>query len=276
MFYKKEINGTVIYRSTLLDGVCHGFSTRLGGVSAGAVAGLNMGYDRGDDRESVDENRRIFARACGISERSFVGAQVFVSAKQIHSCRVEYAERERAQGGSECDGFVTGEVGLPLAVKTADCVPILLYDGEARVAAAIHAGWRGTASGIVSVAVGKMCAIGAERRRIRAAIGPAICGECFVVGEDFKEQFSALAESSPDEITRENSARIADKFVVRGGDGRLRCDLCAVNARLLALAGVSPSLIDRADICTKEHENEFWSHRRDGSSRGVMAAAIML
>ncbi len=276
MFYKEEKNGTVIYKSTVLDGVRHGFSTRLGGVSSGPAAGLNMGYERGDSEENVNENRRIFAAACGIPEGSFAGMHVFASAKQIHSCRVEYVTAETAAGDFACDGFVTDRAGVPLAVKSADCVPILLYDGGAGVAAAVHAGWRGTAGGIASVAVARMCTLGAEPQRIRAAIGPAVCGGCFAVGEDFAEQFSALSESSPDEITREHSARLADEFIVRGADGRLHCDLCSVNARLLSLAGVSPSHIDRADICTKEHKDEFWSHRRDGDARGVMAAAIML
>ncbi len=275
MFYKEEKCGTVIYRSTLLDGVVHGFSTRIGGVSAGCdAAGLNMGYERGDTESSVDENRRIFAEACGISEDRFVGRRVFASAKQVHSCRIEYAVPSTAGSDFVCDGFVTDIHGVPIAVKTADCVPILLYESGAEVAAAVHAGWRGTARGIAAVAVERMCRLGAMRSRIRAAIGPSICASCFVVGEDFADSFRELASQSPHMRMRIGAESMTDDFIRRGEDGALHCDLQSVNERLLTLVGVRH--IDRADICTKEHPDEFWSHRRDGGARGVMAAAIML
>lgn len=274
MFYKEEREGTVVYRSTLLDGVCHGFSTRVGGTSEGDADGLNMGYERGDKNEAVNENRRIFARACGIEEPAFVGERVFVSAKQAHSCRIEYVTSSTVSGDFVCDGFVTDAPKVPIAVKMADCVPILLYESGANVAAAVHAGWRGTALGIAAVAVERMCRLGAKRSRIRAAIGPSICGGCFVVGEDFAEQFRTLASTSPHLRVRIGAESITHDFTVRGEDGRLRCDLQSINERLLGLVGVNR--VDRADICTCEHGDEFWSHRRDGVRRGVMAAVIML
>lgn len=274
MFYKTEKHGVVIYKSTLLDGVRHGFSTRLGGISTGACESLNLGYERGDDEATVNENRRRFVRACGIPDKNGAGSSVFVSAKQIHSSRIEYVTPSHSSGDLSCDGFVTDAVGMPIAVKSADCVPILFYEAGAGVAAAVHAGWRGTARGIAAVAVERMCRLGANRKRIRAAIGPSVCGECFVVGEDFEEQFRTLAAASPHFKMRVGADSMANDFITRGGDGRLRCDLQSINERLLLMAGVAA--VDRADICTVERPEEFWSHRRCGTSRGVMAAVIML
>lgn len=274
MFYREEKNGVVIYRSTLLDGVRHGFSTRIGGVSEGETSALNVGYDRGDDNDTVNENRRRLAAACGICRRRFICGRVFVSARQTHSARIEYVTPSTAKADYVCDGFVTDTPGVPIAVKTADCVPILLYESGAGVAAAVHAGWRGTARGIAAVAVERMCRLGAKRDRIRAAIGPAICGDCFVVGEDFAEQFDALASSSPHYRVRLASSALTEEFVRRGDDGRLRCDLRAVNARVLSYVGVSET--DVSTLCTMENGDEFYSHRRDGTKRGVMAAVIML
>lgn len=276
MFYREEKNGVVIYKSTMLRGVRHGFGTRIGGVSTGATSSLNLGYDRGDAEGTVNENRRRLAAACGVGEEHFVGDSVFVSAKQIHSARIEYVTPSTAGGEFACDGFVTDTAGVPIAVKMADCVPILLYEGGAGVAAAVHAGWRGTASGIAAIAVERMCRLGAKRSRIMAAIGPSICGNCFVVGEDFEEQFRALAAASPHSRVRAGSAEIAGEFITRGEDGRLRCDLQSVNERMLAAAGVVTVDVAGGDVCTYEHRDEFYSHRRDGAARGVMAAVIML
>ncbi len=272
MFYKEEKNGVAIYRSTLLDAVCHGFSTRLGGVSLGDTASLNLGYCRGDAFDDVNENRRRFAAACGVDK--FLDRHVFTTARQIHSARVEYVTAHTADADYAADAFVTDITGVPIAVKIADCVPILLYEGGAGVAAAVHAGWRGTAGGIAAVAVERMCRLGAVRSRIRAAVGPSICGGCFVVGEDFPEQFRDLASRSHHTMMRLGAEDMIRDFIARRDDGRLHCDLQAVNERLLGLAGVGA--VDVSGICTAENAGEFWSHRRDGERRGVMGALIML
>ncbi len=271
MFYKEEKNGTVIYKSTLLH-VRHGFSTRVGGGSDGEVPGLNLGYCRGNSMCTVNENRRIFAEVCGVTEH--LERHVFATAKQIHSARVEYVTATTADADFVADGFVTDIPGVPIGVKCADCVPILLYEAGAGVAAAVHAGWRGTASGIAAVAVERMCRLGAVRSRIRAAIGPSICSRCFTVGEDFKDEFRTLAARSPHPKMRIGAEDMINLYISRGDDGRLRCSLQSVNERLLEMAGIGA--VDRADICTFENEGEFWSHRRDGEKRGVTGALIAL
>lgn len=273
MFYREESGGVVVYKSTMLDGVRHGFGTRIGGISSGALGTLNVGYDRGDAAETVNENRKRLASACGICRCRFAGERVFASAKQVHSSRVEYVTPSNLADDFVCDGFVTDLRHVPMAVKTADCVPILLYESGAGVAAAVHAGWRGTAAGIAAVAVERMCRLGAKRDRIIAAIGPSICGSCFTVGEDFAAQFRELSLSSPHRRVRIAAETLAE-LIVRSDDGRLRCDLRTVNGHILASTGVTR--VDVADICTYERPDEFYSHRRDGVERGVMGSVIML
>ena len=120
----------------------HGFSTRLGGVSEGIFEGLNLGrLDLGDEPERVAKNWELFGNACGID------ASRFVHGRQVHGNTVRLAVREDAHGISErssieADGYVTDLPGLPLAVFTADCTPLLMQDPEAGVIAAVHCGWR--------------------------------------------------------------------------------------------------------------------------------------
>lgn len=276
MFRKVRRGGVVFYVSTMLENVTHGFSTRIGGISEGELSSLNLGYGRGDGDETVNHNRRLFAAACGIGDGDTVEGRVFVSAEQIHSARIEYVTPSNKAGDFVCDGLVTDIPRIPIAVKTADCVPILLYEGGAGVAAAVHAGWRGTASGIAGAAVQRMCDLGANRDRIRAAIGPCICADCFEVGDDFPDAFRALADESPSMRVRAAADAIVDEFIVRRDDGRLHCDLATINERILLLSGVRARNIDKAALCTKESACRFYSHRRSGPARGVMASVIMV
>ncbi|MBR5453636.1 MAG: laccase domain-containing protein, partial [Clostridia bacterium] len=141
----------------------HGFSTRVGGVSTlPHTASLNLGYYRGDERETVIENLRRFSSAVDIP------LEDFVSVTQIHSSDVRYTTEKDRGGGIfykadyECDGYVTDRQGVALCVKTADCVPILFSSGDG-IVGAVHAGWRGTARSIAAVCVERMVSLGARR-----------------------------------------------------------------------------------------------------------------
>lgn len=185
-------------------------------------------------------------------------AQEPVLARQIHS-----AEVLEVSGRSEyvCDGFLTRTPGLAVAVKTADCTPILLCDAEAGIAAAVHAGWRGTIAGIAPAAVEKMAALGADRRRIQAAIGPAICFACYQVGEDFRTA-----------VENALGAEVCARFVRPTPDG-LHADVPALNEFLLERCGVLPEHIARCPLCTYEDER-FHSYRRERAYTGNQWAII--
>ena len=174
-----------IVRAAALDGVPHGFFGRSGGVSRGAVAGLNCGLGSGDDLRSVEANRRMAADAI------LPGAPL-ASVHQIHSpvavivtAAAPYAERPQA------DALVTGRPGLLLGIVTADCAPVLLADVEDGVVGAAHAGWRGAMAGVTDQAIAAMLSLGAKIDRIAAAVGPCIARASYEVDHDFAERLLA-------------------------------------------------------------------------------------
>ncbi len=238
----------------------HGFSTRIGGVSTlPHVASLNFTDSTGDSPENVARNYEIFLSALGLDPATRV------SAHQIHSTRVRYVtEADAGRVFDDCDGFVTDRQEVTLAVKTADCVPILFCDEAAGVIAAVHAGWRGTAGGIAPIAVEKMLGLGATLAGIRVAIGPCIHDCCFQVQEDFAEAVTAI-----------RGAEFAKAHIRRGVAG-IYADLVGMNLALLGEAGLSPDQIDVAPHCTCCDPARFHSHRATHGRRGVMAAAIGL
>ena len=133
--------------------VPHGFTTRMGGVSEGYLSSLNLGMHRGDDPENVAENYRRLAKAVGFDVKNLV------LANQTHSDIVRVVTEADCMGSlshrdyPECDGLVTNTPGVALMVFSADCTPILLHDPVTGAVGAVHAGWRGTASGIAKNAV---------------------------------------------------------------------------------------------------------------------------
>ena len=174
----------------------HGFSTRIGALSTVYGRGdLNLGWTKDDDPELVAGNRRLLLEAVG-----WGAAGEMVTLRQVHGPRVlVVAEGEAAslvsgegRAVAEADGLMTSAPGVMLAVQAADCVPVLVADVRQRVVAAFHAGWRGTAAGIVELGVVKMMAeFGSEPGDLVGAVGPAIGACCYVVGEEVREQFGA-------------------------------------------------------------------------------------
>lgn len=211
------------------------FTTRVGGVSEGPYASLNLGRKSGDDVERVDENRRIACAAIGADlERLALNYQV-------HSARVLRAEP--ATRGEHADGLWTEEPELPILAMSADCLPIVLarIGTERRGVAVLHAGWKGLLTGIVEAGV---AALG--HSTLAAAIGPAIGPCCYEVGEEvaapFRERFG-------DDVARER-----------------HLDLWTSAERALRGAGVEH--VHRFDRCTACEPETFFSHRRDAGHTG--------
>ncbi len=245
-------------------GCPHGFSTRVGGVSTlEHTATLNLQLGRGDSDETVSQNLRLFADAVGVD------AEAVVSAHQIHSSSVALLTdmHRGAQIKLECDGLVTISDKVAPAVKTADCVPILLSarDTQGRVFAvsALHAGWRGTASDIATRGVEALVSLGACRESICAAIGPSIGACCFEVNADCRDALVA----SLGEPAERNISRCGEKFYP---------DLKAINRDLLMKAGVLGDNIDVSELCTVCRTDLFYSHRASGGLRGTLLSVISL
>ena len=245
-------------------GVVHGFSTRLGGVSTGIYESLNLGSTRGDDPERVRENYRRFFAAVG------AGLSTVAMTNQVHSDVVRPVTTADIKAGLldqepyEADGLVTDIPGVALVIFSADCLPVLLYDPVRRVIAAVHAGWRGTAAGIVERAVEKMAFYGCRPEDILAAIGPGISQCCFETHEDVPNAMTAAlgVQATPYLAPMEN--------------GKFRVDLKGLNALRLRRAGLLPEHIACSSECTACHPERYWSHRATQGERGSQAAVIQL
>ena len=225
-----------------LSGIRHGFFTREGGVSEGRYASLNCGLGSGDALEAVRENRSRAAAALGQP------LERLVTLFQIHSPEVIAVEEPWPQSERpRADALVSDRPGVVLGVLTADCAPVLFADAGARVVGAAHAGWKGALGGVVEATVDAMERLGAQRRRIRAAVGPAIGAGSYEVGPEFPQPF--LAQDA------------ANAAFFRSGTGdRQLFDLKGYVARRLALAGVGEVALDEADTLAGEHQ--FFSYRR--------------
>ena len=250
---------------TAAGGAAHGFSTRLGGVSQGIYASLNLGCNRGDDPAAVREN---FARFCAA-----IGAQGdrMVFSSQVHGDVVRTVTTADVGKGLdrkvdyEADGLVTDIPGVTLVVFSADCLPILLYDPVRRVIAAVHAGWRGTALGVVSRAVDKMREVyGCDSADILAASGPGISKCCFETHEDVPNAMTGALGAS------------ALRYIEVLPTGKFHVDLKGLNACRLEQAGLLESHIAVSGDCTACLPEKYWSHRVTHGERGSQAAMIEL
>ncbi|MDP9422966.1 MAG: peptidoglycan editing factor PgeF [Pseudomonadota bacterium] len=229
-----------IVRSGLLD-VPHGFFGRQGGVSTGAVAGLNCGLGSGDDRQAVETNRRLAADA-------IIPGAPLASVYQIHSpIAVIVTKAAPHDERPQADALVTNRPGLLLGVVTADCAPVLLADAEAGVVGAAHAGWRGATAGVTDQAIAAMIKLGAKVERISAAVGPCIGKASYEVDHSFAERI--LAEDADNE-----------RFLGEGPQGKPHFDLEAYVVARLAAAGVRK--IEAMGLDTYALEDRYYSYRR--------------
>lgn len=173
-----------VLTSSLLDvaGIRHAFFTRNGGVSQGVYTSLNVGLGSNDDPDAVRENRR---RCAG-----HFGAESVVTAYQVHSAMALVADGDWPAGPPQADGVVSATSGVVCGALAADCAPILFADPQARVVAAAHAGWKGALTGVVEATVARMESLGADRNRLRAAVGPCIGPQSYEVGVEFLERFT--------------------------------------------------------------------------------------
>lgn len=252
------------YLSSSLLPVPHGFSTRKGGVSKGYLESLNLGLNRGDERENVVQNYRLLGKAIGFDPFAAVGANQ-VHGKTILPVTARHkGELLGERLGIECDGLITNEPGIPLVVFSADCETVLLYDPVCRAIGAVHSGWKGTALGIVKTAVEAMVsAYGCKSKNILAALGPCIGQGCFETDANVPEAMSqALGE-------------LAEPAIRQAG-AKYYVDLKALNRTWLLEAGLEEDHIDISQACTACQPDLFWSYRRHQDNRGSLAAVIVL
>ena len=227
-----------VIRCAALAALPHGFLGRRGGVSQGAIAGLNIGRGAEDEEEAVAENRRRAVEA--VLPGAMLATVYQVHSPDVVEVRAPWPHDERPRA----DAMVTREPGLLLGVVTADCAPVLLADRLAGVIGAAHAGWRGAHGGVLENTVAAMERLGARRSDIAAAIGPAIAQSSYEVDARFRENFGAEDEG----------------LFAAGRPGHWQFDLEGYAARRLAAAGIAT--IERLGLDTYPAEDRFFSYRR--------------
>jgi YfiH family protein len=224
------------------------FTDRYGGVSAVPFDELNLALVTDDDPDAVSENwRRLLA--------DFAPGSFVADMRQEHGPRVQVVDDWRsASWPPRCDGVVAAQPGVVLAVRVADCVPVLLADPDAGVVGAAHAGRPGLALGVVPETVRSMRACGAGR--ITAWIGPHVCGRCYEVPAEMQDAVAAV----------EPASRSATSW------GTPSLDIGAGVRAQLEREGVEVVDVSR---CTRESP-DLYSHRRDGAATGRQAGVITI
>ena len=268
---KKVKNGVEYFSFEALEkyeGLINGFSTRIGGVSEGPYASMNLSFSREpDNKEGVLENYKRMAEALGVKEDSFVLSY------QEHSTNVRVVGKsDMGKGVSverdyrNIDGLITNERGITLGAFFADCIPLYFYDRKKQVIGLAHSGWRGTCKKMGAVMIDEMTKnFGTDAKDVIACIGPGICQDCYQVSEDVYEEFSKnFKREDIDSIFRED------------GKDHFRLSLWKANETVLKEAGVLPENIFKSNICTACNPDLLYSHRIMGDIRGNMAAFLAL
>lgn len=287
-----------LLRSELLTrlGVPHAFTTRIGGVSSGVFESLNFGNPaefKGEQRDppaNIQRNLELVQHPIGAAGREVV--QVY----QVHGASVHVLTSGRrshpTQNDTKADAMVTRDPSRVLVVRVADCAPVLLTSGDAKVVAAVHAGWRGVVSGVLLNAVRVMQSEGA--REISAAIGPCIGAASFEVGPEVLDEFvrafgSEMVGEMPsgwrvgDAIEGVNEVSgIAGRgageqprvVAWRRADGKAQVDLRGALEVQLRDVGVDRARIEHVGGCTARDASLYFSHRRELGKTGRLIGMI--
>jgi len=262
----ESTNGVVWLRSPLLHAArfAHAFSTRIGGVSAAPFDGMNLGIadapGEADTWTHVNENWRRFLDAAEMGDRQLVRAA------QVHGCAVLQADRQpeiirAAAPFVQGDAVLSGDARHVLAIRVADCVPVLIADVSTRVVAAVHAGWRGVVSEIIPATLREFVARGARMHDVRMAIGPCIQQAAFQIGESVAVEFQQHGLGS---------CVIPDPNC----EGKWLGDLPEAIGQQARAVGVATEHIENSGACTYQIPELFFSYRRDGARSGRLAAVI--
>jgi polyphenol oxidase len=236
----------------------HSVTTRAGGVSPEPFSSLNLGNNTGDSEAHVLANYELLSRALGFD------LQTVVSSHQVHGTEIAVINKAPARTKpfpaahllDGYDGFITALPNIPLLVRIADCVPVILYEPDCKVLAVIHAGWKGTVGGISAKAAALMAHhYQCDMKKIRAGIGPSIGPCCYEVRQDVAQCFRNIMGTK--------------RFLMAEADKNLfSLDLQEANKMQLIESGLSPDHIELSWLCTACNSNLFFSHRGEKRKTG--------
>lgn len=247
--------------------VIHGVSTRLGGVSEGIYASMNLGFSTGDHKKNILENYHRFAKAIGTDVKKMTCSQ------QTHTTNVRICSEEDfgkgvviARDYTDVDGLITNIPGQCLVTFYADCVPLMFVDPVKKVIASSHSGWRGTVGKIGEVTVRKMVeSFGCRPEDILAAVGPSICQDCYEVSEDVILEFNAVF---PEEYWND--------IYYKKANGKYQLNLWKANEYILLDAGIKKEHLAVTNVCTCCNPELLFSHRASHGKRGSLAVFLAL
>ena len=264
IFDENVVNGVPYLSYPLLEetgAVKHGFSTKLGGVSTGSCATMNISTTRGDDPEAVAENRRRIGAAIGVRPEDMTYTH------QTHTTNVAVVRAEdRGRRFLETDGLVTNVPGICLVTFYADCVPLFLVDPVKKAIGRSHSGWRGTVGKMGKVTVQAMMReYGSRPEDIVAAIGPSICQDCYEVSEDVIDRFRDSFNEA-----------VWPKLFYRKENGKYQLDLWRANEEVFLEAGIRRENLAVTNLCTHCNQEVLFSHRATGEKRGNLSAFLAL
>ncbi|MDF2672680.1 MAG: pgeF [Clostridiales bacterium] len=227
----------------------HFFSTRVGGISTGVYESLNLGLYTNDAGENVQYNlNKIFS-----STKMNVDKITYL--KQVHSDKIFRVNKDNylEVRGQEGDALITSEKGIPIGVFTADCVPIILVDSYNKIAAVVHAGWKGTALNITGKVLKYMQQnMGTNFKNVVGAVGPSIGPCCFEVGPEVAKKFNFVYEN----------------------ENRLYVDLWKENIRQITDIGVPEEKITNCMLCTSCNSNIVFSYRKESGNTGRLGTFV--
>lgn len=246
----------------------HGFSTRLGGVSTGMYASMNLTFHMTDDATCVTENFRRMGEALGIA------CERMVYSKQTHTTNVLCVDERhcgmgvvRERSFDNIDGLITNQPNVCLVTSYADCVPLFFVDTAKKVIAAAHAGWRGTVGNIAKQTLTVMKeTYGCHPEDIIAVTGPCICPNCYEVDTDVARQFQ-------DTYTQEACQNIVTP---KQEEGKYLLNLPMANYYHMVREGLSPKNIHISDICTSCNSDLLFSHRATKGKRGILCGFLYI
>ena len=247
--------------------VRHAFSTRLGGVSEGIYASMNLSFSRGDDPEAVREN---FYRMAEVLE---ISPEQYVFSAQTHTTNVRVVTKEdkgkgviRKRNYTDVDGMITNVPGICLVTSYADCVPLYFVDPVKKAIGLSHSGWRGTVGKIGKNTVQLMQEnFGSKPEDLLAAVGPSVCMDCYEVSEDVIEQFKEAFEK-----------KYWEELFYKKENGKYQLNLWKANELIFLESGILPEHMAITNVCTHCNSKILYSHRTMGNNRGNLCAFLAL
>lgn len=247
--------------------ITHGASTKLGGVSKGDCATMNMSFTRGDNDDDVHKNHQLFAKAVGYDVKHVV------LSNQVHETKIaRVTSDDYGKGVTKesdiigIDGLITDDENAVLMIFFADCVPLFFYDPIRRAIGASHSGWRGTVKRMGAYTVQAMVKeFGCDPQNIYAVIGPSICQDCYEVSEDVIAEFRK-------EFKESNWSRMWQSKP----NNKYQLDLWEANRIVLEEAGIPSGHIEVSGYCTCCHADVLFSHRATQGRRGNLSGVITL